>query len=127
MPGFESMHNNKYWSRAPYLGFGPCAHSLWNNKRFSYEKLNDFFCTILFDKYINAPVLTDDEIREELIMLGVRTNKGIPASLVNINNSRLKKLEEEGFLIIKNNRLFTTLKGWMVLNSVILELIKEFY
>ena len=123
MPGFESLHNNKYWIRSAYLGFGPCAHSLWNNKRFSYDKLNDFFDSALFDKYTNASVLTEDEIREEILMLGMRTNKGVSLSLININNSKLKKLKEEGFLIIKNNRLFPTLKGWTILNSLILELL----
>ena len=27
-PGFESRHNLKYWTRAPYLGFGVDAHSM---------------------------------------------------------------------------------------------------
>src|SRR5207247_5090441 len=39
LPGFESRHNTKYWSGAPYYGFGCSAHSFdgahrrWANER----------------------------------------------------------------------------------------------
>src|SRR5207244_7206083 len=39
LPGFESRHNTKYWSGAPYYGFGCSAHSFdggrrrWANQR----------------------------------------------------------------------------------------------
>ena len=26
-PGFFSVHNTNYWKQAPYIGFGPSAHS----------------------------------------------------------------------------------------------------
>jgi oxygen-independent coproporphyrinogen-3 oxidase len=40
-PGFESVHNRKYWDDAPFLGFGMSAHSYrhgrrwWNHDRFA--------------------------------------------------------------------------------------------
>jgi oxygen-independent coproporphyrinogen-3 oxidase len=39
LPGFESRHNTKYWTGAPYYGFGSSAHSFdcesrrWANER----------------------------------------------------------------------------------------------
>src|SRR5436309_8475709 len=39
LPGFESRHNLKYWTGAPYYGFGNSAHSYdgartrWANER----------------------------------------------------------------------------------------------
>ena len=39
LPGFESRHNTKYWTGAPYYGFGCSAHSYdgsfrrWSNER----------------------------------------------------------------------------------------------
>lgn len=38
LPGMESQHNSSYWEFAPYLGFGPSAHSFdghyrsWNSR-----------------------------------------------------------------------------------------------
>jgi oxygen-independent coproporphyrinogen-3 oxidase len=33
-PGFESIHNLKYWTDQPYLGFGASAHSYLEGERF---------------------------------------------------------------------------------------------
>src|SRR5260370_32772697 len=33
-PGFESLHNLKYWRLEPYLGFGADAHSFDGAERF---------------------------------------------------------------------------------------------
>jgi putative oxygen-independent coproporphyrinogen III oxidase len=32
LPGFRCRHNFSYWSHRNYLGFGPSAHSFWNDK-----------------------------------------------------------------------------------------------
>ena len=34
-PGFESLHNLKYWKREPYIGFGADAHSFDGARRWS--------------------------------------------------------------------------------------------
>src|SRR5258708_38867549 len=34
-PGFESKHNQKYWRREPYLGFGAGAHSFSGAERWA--------------------------------------------------------------------------------------------
>ena len=42
-PGFEAVHNNAYWSRVPYIGLGPGAHSLtgdirsWNSQELPHR------------------------------------------------------------------------------------------
>lgn len=65
-PGYESRHNLKYWLLEPYLGLGPSAHSLWNGRRF----------------YFDRDWIWQDEgpggDREEQILLGLRLNRGIP-------------------------------------------------
>lgn len=75
-PGFHSRHNSSYWTGAPYLGFGPGAHSYdgLRTRRANRPTL---------DKYIRGPipydleVLTDDELYDEAIMCGLRTSRGI--------------------------------------------------
>lgn len=38
-PGFESLHNLKYWQLAPYIGFGADAHSYDGSRRWSNPEL----------------------------------------------------------------------------------------
>ena len=73
--GYRAVHNSAYWTRAPYVGLGPGAHSLRNNVRsWNSEELSGWKST--------SEVLTDDEIREERIMLALRTADGVDAALV---------------------------------------------
>lgn len=75
LPGHEAVHNSAYWTRRPYAGLGPGAHSLryypdgrqvrsWNSQRTHGWKEE------------GSEVLSPDEIREEGIMLGLRTDRG---------------------------------------------------
>ena len=71
LPGFEAEHNSAYWTRAPYVGLGPGAHSLSADGRrrsWNSQKLSGWTS--------DSEDLTEDEVREEEIMLGLRTAKG---------------------------------------------------
>ena len=74
--GFESRHNLKYWKFMPYIGFGPGAHSFYNNRR--------FYNSYSIDDYLknNGPVLIEDNRNEnssiaEFIMTGLRLTGGL--------------------------------------------------
>ena len=71
VPGKEAVHNQAYWRRLPYAGLGPGAHSLtgedtrsWNTSEISGWKR----------EYEH---LTPEQIREERLMLGLRTAAGV--------------------------------------------------
>jgi len=74
LPGFEAVHNSAYWTRQPYVGLGPAAHSLRfmgdGTQRRSWNSQKPYDWTSEFE------VLTPEEIREEQIMLLNRTDKG---------------------------------------------------
>lgn len=75
-PGFHSRHNSSYWTGAPYLGFGPGAHSYdgLRTRRANRPSLDDYLRgPIPYD----LEVLTDDELYDEAIMCGLRTSRGI--------------------------------------------------
>lgn len=75
LPGHRAIHNSAYWTRAPYIGLGPGAHSLIDNKRsWNSEGLSGWISS--------GEVLTAEQIREEEIMLGLRTADGVPADLL---------------------------------------------
>lgn len=73
LPGRESLHNSAYWSRAPYVGLGPGAHSYDGHSRRSW---NSEFEN---NSYTSVPEeLTPEDLRVERLMLGLRTASGIP-------------------------------------------------
>lgn len=72
-PGFESRHNSAYWTRSPYVGLGPGAHSLRIEAGSQIRSWN----SASPDGWTGGhEVLTPRQIREEEIMLGLRTAKG---------------------------------------------------
>lgn len=120
-PNYESKHNSKYWNHTPYLGIGPHAHSLWKNRRFCYDNLNDFIeQNTLRTIYENATILTEEEMQEEKIMLTARTLQGIPIHLC--NTQFLEEYEKNKLLKVENNQIFITPHGWTVLNGLIIGL-----
>ncbi len=75
LPGFEAVHNSAYWQRVPYVGLGPAAHSFdgtcrrWNGA----EEVG----------YLSeSELLTEEDVRVERLMLGLRTDAGVPAGWI---------------------------------------------
>lgn len=72
-PGFEAVHNSAYWKRLPYVGLGPGAHSL----QLVPQQRRSWNSQALDGWARSSEILTDKEIREERIMLGLRTKEGV--------------------------------------------------
>ena len=69
LPGCEAVHNSAYWTRHPYVGLGPGAHSLLGERRsWNSHQLSGWTSS--------GETLSPEEIREERIMLGLRTDLG---------------------------------------------------
>lgn len=107
-PGYESHHNLKYWLLEPYLGLGPSAHSLWNGRRF----------------YFDRDWIWQDEgpggDREEQILLGLRLNRGIPADWLTRDSA---PYIAGGFMRRANGRISLTPRGMLVSNTILAELL----
>jgi oxygen-independent coproporphyrinogen-3 oxidase len=73
LPGRRAVHNSAYWTRAPYVGLGPGAHSLRRN-----PDVRSWNSEALVGWTSSSEILSPDEIREEQIMLGLRTADGVP-------------------------------------------------
>jgi len=79
-PTFESRHNKKYWSGAPYLGIGVSAHSFvagsrfWNVRNYkSYmERLSQSSLPVAEEE-----ILSDGQRCLERIFLGLRQRCGV--------------------------------------------------
>jgi oxygen-independent coproporphyrinogen-3 oxidase len=79
--GLESRHNTKYWTGAPYFGFGCSSHSYDGlNHRWSNER--DVAKYVSLIESGESPVveqadLSLDELRAEAVFLGMRLMKGL--------------------------------------------------
>ncbi|MDI6872940.1 radical SAM family heme chaperone HemW [Candidatus Solincola sp.] len=124
LPGHECRHNMAYWRREEYLGVGAGAHSLWRGRRFRNREsvlgyLNDL-------RKGELPVaeeqnLEGKEIREERIMLGLRTSRGVPERLLG-KTEKIAEMESLGLLRRTGRRVFLTPPGMLLSNAVIADL-----
>lgn len=83
MPGFRAVHNSAYWTRAPYVGIGPGAHSFSilppsdvAGASCRTEQRRSWNSSSLTGWERSSEVLSPEEIREEEVMLGLRTLEG---------------------------------------------------
>lgn len=134
-PGFESAHNIKYWTDQEYLGLGVVSSSYVNSKRWkNTDDLLTYHENLKQGKLEQLEVeeLTQDDKREECIMLSLRTSQGI--NLTQFKNSfgidlqtskqtQIQSLLTGGFIKIQNDHLFCTETGFKLLNQIILQLV----
>ncbi len=103
LPGFESGHNQTYWKREEYLGFGLGAHSFVQGIRLeNSSSFGDYYA----GKQKIETLSVQEEI-EEIIMLGLRCNVGVSAS----------KLLSLGYDITKNEYYEEYLKDGIIKNE----------
>lgn len=79
-PGYESLHNLKYWRREPYLGFGAGAHSFSGTQRWANRHdAAAYVATISAGQSAleSMEVVTRAQALEEEIFLGLRQLRGI--------------------------------------------------
>lgn len=82
VPGYASIHNQKYWQLRDYMGFGPGAHSCVGALRYSYVRDLDAYIQGvqtgegLLEEYEQIQKL---ERAAEYLMLGLRTTRGVSA------------------------------------------------
>ena len=82
LPGFEAVHNSAYWRRVPYIGLGPGAHSLLADPAGGAPQVR-CWNTCVFPGYTRGSErLTQEQIRTERLMLGLRTDEGLPEALL---------------------------------------------
>ena len=135
-PGMECRHNLKYWTGEPYIGFGPAASSDFAGKRFTAAANLDQYITGIMEQGVILSECENIPVREragEYLMLRLRTSMGIEENeymhtyllpfepleaLLAMYEKRDLAMKEE------NGRRRLTAKGFMVSNSIILQLLE---
>lgn len=119
LPGFEAVHNSAYWTRHPYVGLGPSAHS-FDGQRRSWNPSD--LIAWLRQQTPDSETLSETESREEQIFLGLRTARGIPEGLP--DPVRTAAMLADGRLIkIDGGRVRIPEERWFVSDDLFAELI----
>ena len=129
LPGFEAQHNSSYWDGTPYVGIGAGAHSYLPPVRsWNPSDLNAYIKGIEEGFLVReSETLSETDIYNERIMLGLRTSKGI--RLDDTQRSRAGRGQVAGLdrfsgllRLTEDGRLVATQEGLHVLNRIIEEL-----
>ena len=139
--GQESRHNLAYWNSDDYIGIGAGAHgrlryidgqryelqSIFNPKQWS-ENVKNNGKGLAVER-----VLTEYELAEEILIMGLRTKWGIDLEDIRrrfgfdlrkyLDTSKLAEFTEQKLVIYDNKRLKLTYQGLKVLDAVVREII----
>lgn len=134
--GFMSRHNSGYWDGSDYLGLGPSAVSTLGRRRFTVPRYMDEY-----DAYVRGGLvgndfedLTDDDLLKEMVMLSLRTSKGLDLKefrklagfdLIKRQEQLITALHRESLIRINQGRLRLTKNGMLVSNVIIKRLAFE--
>ncbi|MFN2598407.1 MAG: radical SAM family heme chaperone HemW [Pyrinomonadaceae bacterium] len=131
LAGRESRHNLKYWTAAPYYGFGNSAHSYDGRAaRWSNERDTQRYCEAVErtgSAVVETTSLTARDRQAESLFLGLRLMRG-----VNLREHRaefgddvrathaddLARFREAGLIEIDDERLRLTRSGALLSNEV---------
>jgi oxygen-independent coproporphyrinogen-3 oxidase len=131
--GYESLHNQAYWNRRPYKGFGVGASSFdglsrstTTNNLMQYLQSD---CNQVCIPPCSTEVISDQQAFLEILMLELRQKKGVDLQrMVYFLNDcqkpefqdKITDLVKAGFIEERQGTIRLTLKGMALENEVIL-------
>jgi putative oxygen-independent coproporphyrinogen III oxidase len=120
-------HNLKYWTRTPYLGLGPAAHSFDGRRRWWNVASVGDYCSSLnagIAPVAEAETLTPEHIRLETLALGFRTREGVSLATIREHpngDAKVAALTQAGLVRVDRGRVIATLDGLVVADRLPLE------
>lgn len=134
-PGYESIHNKKYWSLQPYIGLGVGSHSNDQHRRWSnYRTFENYFKCIREQRLPikeNISITTEEEIKEFIIM-NLRMTRGFSEGDFEKRFARrvedgygeiVERYIHQGLLAREKGRIFFTERGMDLSNVFYREII----
>jgi oxygen-independent coproporphyrinogen-3 oxidase len=139
-PGAESRHNLTYWRYGDYVGVGPGAHGrltidgqkLATRAHRAPEIWLDRVAANGHGAHADEPVGMSER-RDELLMMGLRLAEGVSRARLRaelgadiselLNEPKLDRLINAGFLTLNDERLSATPAGLQRLNAVLVSLL----
>lgn len=137
-PGYASVHNQAYWDRKAYKGFGVGASSFDENTRSTNDNNLPRYLQHGSDSsyatLATTEKLTPEQALLELLMLGLRQKKGLDLQRVVYSlsadkakrfNENLEQLVQAGLLEEFEGATRLTLKGMALENEVVVRLLSN--
>lgn len=123
-PGHRSRHNRGYWRGEDYLGLGPSAVSTLDAVR--TRNLPDTSGYVRMVSQVGHATVESESLdasqrRLERIALMLRTDEGLPLSLID-DPAAVARLQEHGLAEIHGDRLVLTLSGSPLVDPIAAEL-----
>lgn len=131
-PGYECRHNQAYWLRQDYLGFGLGASSLIDNVRFRNSADLKQYSQGIYEKE-EREVLSVQEQMEETMFLGLRMKDGVSMEAFEkvfhtpfsaVYGKTVLDLKNEGLVQTEEERLFLTEKGFDLSNYTLAQFLQ---
>lgn len=134
--GRQCRHNLLYWHRGEYLGFGPSAHSHWQNVRWSNIRSVKRYVAMLEQEelpVVCSETLSAEQQRDEEIFLGLRANGVRIADVerrygISLLNGAIGQLVQEWIsnelAIIDDGRLRLTKRGYAICDALTVSLLR---
>ncbi len=130
-PGFRSRHNYNYWRHENYLGFGPSAHSFWQDgekaKRWNNIANLSHYNALLTEAKLplrSEESLTADQLVTERVLLGLRSD-GLNLTKLKadfnspaLRYSMIPSLMETGEATLDNGMLRLTRQGYLLCDEI---------
>jgi oxygen-independent coproporphyrinogen-3 oxidase len=129
--GFQSLHNLKYWTRQPYLGFGVDAHSMLTSATPDIEAVR-FAPADSLERYMSGAGLQRTAVSqraalEESFFLGLRLTRGVSLRQLStrfggeaVENARtaIAEFVEAGLMERRGDCVCLTSRGRLLSNEV---------
>jgi oxygen-independent coproporphyrinogen-3 oxidase len=127
-PGWRAVHNQAYWEGREYVGLGPGAHSLESGaRRANRADLRRWQQALQRgeDPPHHLEKLTDAMRQREAVLLGLRRRSGMRLDRLGQAPSAgfLEQLVHEGLARLDGEVLRLTPRGWLVSDSIVLQLV----
>lgn len=135
MQNCECKHNLNTWQMHEYIGFGAGAHSFYDGERYSNVDIIEEYVKLVLSgekPTENIEKISNQELFEETIMLGLRTRYGINIGdikekfgidLFQTKKETIDYFVRNNLITLKDKQIVATALGFTVLNKIILELV----
>ncbi len=138
-PGYQCLHNLKYWNCEEYLGLGVAAHSYFMENRFSFVKdMNRYMAGLQSPSSRvklteESDVVSPHERMGEYIMLRLRLTAGISdrefarrfgTPFSRLYGKKMRPYVEHGFATFQDGTFALTPKGMFVSNYILSDILE---
>lgn len=130
--GHESLHNQVYWRREPYLGVGPGAHSFLDGVRLAgpraYARWRDWVRAGCPESLMERDELDRSARITEALWLSLRCRAGLDLAAfarefgIEVPVDILQKQERRHWLRLDGGRALLTGDGWLFMDSLVSDL-----